>query len=129
MKGVSFNLSSHFNQNFSIQEVGMKLTPEHYSQIKAHLSHLESRAPSSSIILAKFTSEETEIIGELTISGGGKHFQSLKAGLNPWELYLQLEEDIDNQLYEWKRSRFMASGLFPNLPDGQNSMSGGNFSH
>jgi hypothetical protein len=61
MKTISSYLDSHFNENFTIHEVGMKLIPEHHSKIKARLESLENSAPAVSSTHLKFTTEENQI--------------------------------------------------------------------
>ena len=106
MKTISSYLDSHFNENFTIQEVGMKLIPEHHSKIRARLESLENRAPAVSSTRLKFTTEKNQILGELSITGT-RNFRSEVRGDNPWEIYKSLEKDIDKQLIRWKKTRFL----------------------
>ncbi len=126
MKVISSYLDSHFNENFYIHEVGVKLIPDHHSKIKYRLESLEARAPAVSTIHLKFTSEEDEIKGELKICGMGKHFQSTTKGENPWEIYKILEQEIDKQLMEWKKSRFLNKYIhFPETKEEPQHLTGG----
>ena len=107
MKTLSSYQDSHFKESFTIGEVGMKLIPEQNSRIRARLESLEQRAPAISSINLKFTNEETQISGELTISGAGRKFYSKTKGQNPLEVYKALEQDVDKQLIQWKKTRFL----------------------
>lgn len=118
MKRNSKFLDSHFIDNFTIQEVGMKLIPEHRSKIWSKLKSLEMRSPIMTTIHLSFTALEKDIQAELVILGVSKKFFASAAGENPWELYQVLEKEIDTQLSEWKESRFMAA-QFPFSPEAQ----------
>ena len=107
VKIVSSYLDSHFREDFCIEEVGMKLTPENKSKIRLRLDSLDSRAPSNSCTYLKFTNEKGKIKGELSITGAGKMFESELIGIDPWELYKSLEIEVDKQLSQWKKTRFL----------------------
>ncbi|PIR35931.1 MAG: hypothetical protein COV37_05935 [Bdellovibrio sp. CG11_big_fil_rev_8_21_14_0_20_39_38] len=109
MKVISSYLDSHFNENFTIHEVGMKLTPEHQSKIRMRLQSLESRAPAISSIHLKFTNSTNLTHGELTIYGAGRRFFASINGENPWDIYKVLEREIDEQLIQWKKTRFRSN--------------------
>lgn len=109
MKKTSKLLDSHFMDNFTIQEVGMKLIPEHRSKIWSKLMSLEMRSPIMTTIHLSFTALEKDIQAELVILGVSKKFFASTSGENPWELYQVLEKEIDTQLDEWKESRFIAA--------------------
>lgn len=125
MKTLSSYLDSHFKESFTIDEVGMKLIPEQNSRIKARLESLEQRAPAISSINLKFTNEETQIFGELTISGAGRKFYSKTKGQNPLEVYKSLEQDVDKQLMQWKKTRFLDKCFGPSISNAQEQLTGG----
>ena len=125
MKLISSYLDSHFNENFKIHEVGMKLIPEHHSKIRARLESLENRAPAVSSTHLKFTTEENQILGELSITGAGRNFRSEVRGENPWEIYKSLEKEIDKQLIRWKKTRFLDKYVVIPISERQGRLTGG----
>jgi hypothetical protein len=125
MKVISSYLDSHFNENFAIHEVGMKLIPEHQSKIWTRLQSLESRAPAISSTHLKFTNEGKQTKGELSIIGAGRKFRSEIRGENPWEVYKSLEKEIDKQLIQWKRTRFLDKHTDFSILNGQQQITGG----
>lgn len=125
MKLTSAYLDSHFNESFTIQEVGMKLLPEHHSKIRGRLESLENRAPAVSSTHLKFTTKENEIKGELSITGAGRNFRSEVRGENPWEIYKFLEKDIDKQLIRWKKTRFLEKYVDLPISERQVRLTGG----
>lgn len=125
MKTLSSYLDSHFKENFIIHEVDLKLIPEQNSKIRAKLESLEQRAPVSSSINLKFTNEEKEIFGELTINGAGKEFYSGVRGKNPLKIYNLLEKEVDNQLIQWKKTRFRNYHTSPSIIERKEQLIGG----
>ena len=127
MKSFSSYLDSHFAENFLIKEVGMKLIPEHDSRIRLRLQSLESRAPAMSSINLTFLTERNHIKGKLSINGANREFYSESTGDNPWEIYLSLEAEIDNQLLEWKRTRVLGERIDQNFLKNNQRLAGGYF--
>lgn len=125
MKTLSSYLDSHFKESFTIHEVGLKLIPEQNSKIRAKLESLEQRAPAISSIKLKFTNEGKEIFGELTIAGVGRKFYSGVRGQNPLEIYYSLENEVDEQLSQWKKTRFLNKHFSPTIIEGHEQLTGG----
>lgn len=125
MKTLSSYLDSHFKDNFTIHEVGLKLIPEQNSKIRVKLESLEQRAPAISSINLKFTNEGEEIFGELTITGVGRKFYSGVRGQNPLKLYCLLEKEVDDQLNQWKKTRFLNQHFSPSIIERQEQLTGG----
>ncbi len=107
MKSITNYLGSHFDESFFINEVGMKLIPDHYSKIREKLQSLELRAPAMSSIHLDFENMGETTKGTLSINGYGKTFKSTVTGENPLEIYCLLESNIDEQLLAWKKTRFV----------------------
>lgn len=126
MARLSKYLDSHFTDNFFIKEVGVKLDSDHYKQIRSRLSRLAESAPAFSFIDLKFSREGQKVRGELKVNGVGKNFQSEEKGEDPLEIYLQLEQEIEQQLFYWKKVRFLGRNLmFPDFSNKNSSMTGG----
>ncbi len=106
MKTISEYLSPYFFENFSINEVGIKLQNQNLVKIRDKLQRLEARAPAYSTINLNFTNIGSYIQGNLDICSAGKKFYSTIQGKDPWEIYLKLESEIDQQLIQWKKNRF-----------------------
>jgi hypothetical protein len=111
---------SNFTENFIIKEIGTKLRPESYSNIKIRLNNLELTAPSSSHTELRFTKKGKYIKGKLFISGAGRFFCSEKSGQDHWDIYQALEKDITKQLKEWKKSRLFERLYHSDNPNQEN---------
>jgi hypothetical protein len=125
MKFISSYLDSHFSENFTIHEVGMKLIPEDQSRIRARLQSLESRAPAISSTQLKFVAEASEIKGELSIIGSDRIFHSEVTGRCPLEIYKYLEKEIDIQLIQWKKTRVLDKYVGLTISERQGHLIGG----
>lgn len=125
MKTLSSYLDSHFKENFTIHEVGLKLIPEHNSKIRDKLESLGQRAPAFSSINLKFTNEGEDILGELTIIGAEGKFYSELRGQNPLEIYYLLEREVNDQLIQWKKTRFLNYDFSPSIIEKQGQLTGG----
>lgn len=88
---------------------GISMKQSEYQQIKKKLNFLEDRCPSQCSIKLSFERRKSSVVGVLSIRSISESFYSRKARHSPYQSYALLEEDIDQQLLEWKRRRFSSS--------------------
>ena len=125
MKTISQYLSPYFFENFSINEVGIKLQDQNLAKIRDKLQKLEARAPTYSTINLDFINIGSCIQGKLEISSTGKNFHSTIKGEDPWEIYQKLESKIDQQLIQWKKNRFSKEFAEPVVEAQHQRLTGG----
>ncbi|MBD65924.1 MAG: hypothetical protein CME62_12000 [Halobacteriovoraceae bacterium] len=88
---------------------GISLSHSQQSFITHQLNQLQERSPAHSKIKLFFTKRESCVKGTLVVKSYGKTFASIKAGTEPIQAYMLMQEDIDRQILEWKRTRFSDS--------------------
>lgn len=96
------------NEN-QVNHFGIPMNQPEYQQIKKRLSLLKDRCPLQCSIKLSFERRKSSVIGVLSIRSISENFYSRKVGHAPCQSYELLEEDIDQQLLEWKRRRFSSS--------------------
>ena len=88
--------------------IGLKLTTDQERIIKIKLEQLADRAPFTSAIYLKLEKRKSCIKGHLKIQSFSENFTSSHVASDPIQTFLQLVDDIDGQLLDWKRCRFKA---------------------
>jgi hypothetical protein len=88
---------------------GIPMSLSEYQKIRRKLNLLEDRCPSQCSIKLSFEKRKSSYVGVLSIRSISENFYSRKIGHSPYQSYILLEEDIDQQLLEWKRRRFSSS--------------------
>ena len=88
---------------------GIPMKDSEYQQIQKKLNLLEERCPSQCFIKLNFERRESSVVGIISIRSISENFYSKKVSHSPYQTYGLLEEDIDQQLLEWKRRRFNSS--------------------
>ena len=88
---------------------GIPMSLSKYQKIRKKLNLLEDRCPSECSLNLSFERKESSYVGVLSIRSFSENFYSRKIGHCPYQSYTLLEEDIDQQLLEWKRRRFSTS--------------------
>lgn len=97
------------NQYFNdpiVNFFGIEIKQAQYQRIKLKLDLLKEKCPANSKITLNFKQKDSGYIGYLTVKSYTETFESQKISHNPYQTFLLLEEDIDQQLLEWKRVRF-----------------------
>ena len=61
MKIFYDHFDNHFNENFVIKEVGMKLSKNEFQQIRSRLKDFENEVPSNSTITLTFSRNKSKI--------------------------------------------------------------------
>jgi len=125
MKAFTNYLNPTFFDNFSINEVGIKLSSDQVFKIKRKLQALEVRSPTYSTINLNFTNVGSHIQGDLVFTSVGKRFEAKVLGEDPNEIYEQLELEIDQQIMNWKKNRFSIKSTLPYLGDQDKIFTGG----
>ncbi|EPZ49639.1 hypothetical protein M902_0824 [Bacteriovorax sp. BAL6_X] len=87
-------------------DFGIELGPKQYQKIRSRLDGLMDRCPIHSHYKLTFKKHETNYIGQLSIKSFSKNFHAKKVAHTPLQVFLLLEEAIDEQLLKWKRDRF-----------------------
>ncbi len=125
MKALTDYLNPTFFENFSINEVGIKLSSDQVFKIKQKLKTLEVRSPSYSTIKLNFTNIGSRIQGDLVINSAGKQFEANSLGDDPLEIYEELKLEIDQQIANWKKDRFSPKNALPIMEHQYQSNTGG----
>ena len=108
MKAFSWYQDSHFDGDYGVHVVGMKLAPDTEEKIKKRLDSLHLKSPMNCRITLEYSYAMGVLRGELSIIGPGLLFQSSMTGSDPWEIFVSLEKDVDSQLLSWKKTRFQS---------------------
>ncbi len=85
---------------------GIPICEFEYQQIKKKLDLLKERCPSQCSLNLSFKGNDSSYEGEISVKTASEHFYSRKRNSNLYSCYMLLEEEIDQQLLKWKRSRF-----------------------
>lgn len=92
-----------------VESFGISMKQSEYQEIIKNFNRLEERCPSQSFIKLHFEEQDSTVAGTLSVRSFSESFYSEMVGHNPYHCYKLLEEDIDQQLLEWKRRRFRSS--------------------
>ncbi|WP_412463269.1 hypothetical protein [Halobacteriovorax sp. RT-2-6] len=95
-------------------DFGIELTYKQHQKIKARLDRLMDRCPNHGHYQLEFKKHESNYIAQLSIKSYSKNFYAKKVAHTPYQAFLLLEEEIDEQLLKWKRERF-SNSLASNL--------------
>lgn len=96
-------------QNFNdsmVSYLGIKLKQEQYRNLKKRVDLLKEKCPAQCSFNLKFQKRNSCFIGELIIKSFSENFYAKKIAHDPYQAYLMLEQDIEQQLMEWKKRRF-----------------------
>ena len=107
MKVISSYLDSHFRENFIINEVGMKLIPDHDSQIRKSLVHLTAKAPLFSTTQLNFTNLGDKVEGELIVNGSYRYFNRKAVGQSPLAIFKKLKRDFEKEFSQDQKQSFL----------------------
>lgn len=102
------NTSSDFYElnSFHIYQKGVSLKNEDLSYMTRNLQILELKTPAMSSLYLTFENHKHQFIkGKLVIKAGIRKFVSEHIGDSPLKIYAKLENDIEDQLFHWKRIR------------------------
>jgi ribosome-associated translation inhibitor RaiA len=91
----------------SKMKFGVYLEDGQYQFIKNKMALLEETAPHNSKIDLQMSMPFNKVKGFLSIRSYGHVFKAEAKDDNPVNLYLKLEEQIKNQLNNWKAKRFL----------------------
>lgn len=83
------------------------LTPRQQLWVNQKLERLKEKCPSQAAIKVRFEKRPASFIGEISIKSFSREFYSKKIAHDLFQVYLLLEADIEEQLLEWKRTRFI----------------------
>ena len=86
--------------------VGLDLRREQRLKIKERLEVLREKSPANSHIRLFLEKRKDSYVGELSIKSVSKSIKSRKASHDPFQTLLLLEKEAEEQLLEWKLSRF-----------------------
>ena len=89
-------------------EFGITLSPKQYQNIKRKLEILEKKCPANSKLDLSFEKREESYIARITINAFSESFHSKRIAHSPYQAYLLIEKDIEDQILDWKRRRFSA---------------------
>ncbi len=90
-------------------DFGIKMDITQETKIQQKLERLREKCPPHSSIQLQFEKRRSSVVGVLTIKTLSREFKSRKIGNIPILVFTLLEDDINNQLLDWKRTRFSAS--------------------
>jgi hypothetical protein len=94
-------------ESFTINQDGIILSSSDHLKIRRKLQALEFRAPAMSSIHFNLKKYEDKIEGTMLINSYIKNFNAHIHGDCPLSIYNELEKNIEYQLINWKRSRFI----------------------
>lgn len=94
MKNNSFGISLHPNQELFINR---------------HLKELSEKAPPNSKIDLKLEKRKSCIKGFLTVNSLSASFCSMKVNIEPIHTFLELFDDVEAEILDWKRNQFSDS--------------------
>ena len=100
---------SQISNDPTVTYFSIELNQTQYQKIKKKVDLLKEKCPSQCSFKLEFEKRSSCYVGEITINSFSENFYSKKVAHNPYQTYLMLEEDIEQQLLEWKRRRFSAN--------------------
>lgn len=99
----------------TLKTKNLVLTREQEADIRKNLSGLHDRAPAGSNMFIKIELVDGHYKGILRINSYGKSFYSTAVKDQVILLLGKLIMDIDSQLLEWKKQRFLTKTLVPHI--------------
>lgn len=112
-------------ENFKIIENGFCLTDTQRIEIRRKLQQLERVSPAMSTITLEFNNTNQVIEASLTINNYSRKFRAKTFGNCPSKIYSKLSERVNEQLVNWKKTRFLNETL--GLPRGKNKQLTGGY--
>lgn len=97
---------SQISNDPTVSFFGIELNQNQYQNIKKGVDQLKEKCPSHCSFKLEFEKRSSCYIGKINIKSLSENFYSKKIAHNPYQAYLMLEEDIEQQLLNWKRRRF-----------------------
>ncbi len=105
MKTLSSYLNSKEQESFTIQEAGLKLSPEDYLKVRMRLKSLEAKVPATSVINFKVTKIDSEKFkGELVIFAPEKTFKVVEYSDCAMSIFFIAHKQIKKNILGWKKS-------------------------
>lgn len=86
--------------------IGVELEREHSLKIQKRLENLRDKSPANSHVRFELEKRADSFVGKLSIKSITKSFQLRKASHDPFQTFLLVEKEAEDQLLEWKLNRF-----------------------